>query len=115
MRYRIAEENSKAEGLIPPGQLDGSGIGVNYADAYIKAMNVTLTDDLQLSCKRKGLKIMMKIGDAGGEAIMRRIEHGPDVKNILKKALDAAAEGAGFRFIVEAGVMYLETTNGDSE
>ena len=115
MRYRIAEENSESEGLIPPAQPDGSGIGVNYADAYIKVMNIELADGRQVACKRKGLKIMLKIGDASGEAIMRRIEQGPDVKNILRKALESAAENAGFCFLVEDGVIYLETKNGDSE
>lgn len=115
MRYRIAEENIESEDLIPPAQPDGSGIGVNYTDAYIKGMNVALADGRQVACKRRGLKITLKIGDASGEGIMRRIEQGPDVKNILRKALESAAENAGFRLLVEDGVIYIETKNGDSE
>lgn len=108
MRHRIADENQDAEKLIPPAQPDGSRIGVNYTDAYLKPLNTELEDGRKLSCKRKGLKITLKIGDATGEAIMNRLEHGPDVKNILRQALESAAAAAGARFETEAGAVYLE-------
>ena len=111
-KYRIAEEDGKATELIPPSQPDGSGIGVNYTDAYLKVMNTTLDDGRAVSCKRKGLKIILKIGDASGESIMNRLEHGPDVQVILRRALDTAASAAGAEFSVEDGVIYLQT--GDS-
>ncbi len=110
MKLRITEENTAAEDLIPPAALDGSGIGVNHADAYIKAMNVELEDGRKVTCKRKGLKILLTVGDRKGEALMRRIEHGPDVKNILRQALEAAAAEAGTTFSVEDGVIFLEET-----
>ena len=91
MKIHIASENKEAEKLIPPSEPDGSGIGVNYTDAYIKPLNVELEDGRKVTCKRKGLKITLAIGEATGEAIMRRIEHGPDVKHILRRALEAAA------------------------
>ena len=108
MKLRIAEENTEAEGLIPPAQPDGSGIGVNYTDAYIKAMNVELEDGRKVTCKRKGLKVLLAVGDRKGEALLRRIEHGPDVKSILRQALETAATEAGVRLAVEDGVIYLE-------
>ena len=108
MKVRIAAENKDAEGLIPPAEPDGSRIGVNYADAYINAMNVELEDGRRITCKRKGLKILLTIGERRGEAILRRIEHGPEVKNILRQALEAAAAAAGSGFSVEDGVVYLE-------
>ena len=108
MRIRIAEENVEAEKLIPPAAPDGSGIGVNYVDAYIKPMNVETEDGHKITCKRKGLKIVLSIDDNTGEAIMRRIEHGPDVKNILQQALLAAAEEAGARFSIEDHWLYLD-------
>ena len=111
MRYRIADEDQDAEKLIPPSQPDGSGIGVNYTDAYIKPLNMELEDGRKLSCKRKGLKITMKIGEASGEAIMNRLEHGPDVKNILRFALKSAASAAGAKFEAEDGTLYLEVEN----
>ena len=110
MKLRITEENAEAENLIPPAAQDGSGIGVNHADAYIKAINVELEDGRKVTCKRKGLKILLTVGDRKGEALMRRIEHGPDVKNILRQALEAAAAEAGTTFSVEDGVIFLEET-----
>jgi hypothetical protein len=107
-RLKIAEENKEAEGLIPPAKPDGSGIGVNYADAYIKPMNVQLENGVALKCKRKGLKITMTLGDKSGESLMRKREHGPDVKSILNHALAEAAQGVEASFVVEDGVMYLE-------
>jgi len=111
MRHRIADENLDAEKLIPPAQPDGSGIGVNYTDAYIKPFNTTLEDGRKLTCKRKGLKITMKIGDVTGEAIMNRLEHGADVKNILRQALEAAASAAGAKFETESDGVFLELDN----
>jgi hypothetical protein len=108
MRLRVAEENREAESLIPPAQADGSKIGVNYADAYVKALNTELADGRKVACKRKGLKIVLGIGDRQGEGLMRRLEHGPDVRTILRKALEEAAASAGARFVVESGTIYLE-------
>lgn len=107
MRIRIADENCDAEKLIPPNEPDNSGIGVNYADTYIKDLNVELEDGRSVTCQRKGLKITFSIDDRQGEAIMRRIEHGPDVKRILQRALAAAAGEAGAELIVEDGGIYL--------
>ncbi len=108
-RHRIADENREAEGLLPPARPDGSGIGVNYTDAWIKALNVEVEDGPRVSCKRKGLKIILQVGDQCGEAIMNRLAHGPDPRDILRHALESAAGQAGVRLLVEGGVIYLET------
>ncbi|MGI9428604.1 MAG: hypothetical protein ACR2NM_08100 [Bythopirellula sp.] len=108
MKVRIAEENLEAEKLIPPAAPDGSGIGVNYVDAYIKPMNVETEDGRKITCKRKGLKILFSIDDEKGEAIMRRVDHGPDVKNILRQALLSATKAAGAQFSVEDNCIFLE-------
>ena len=107
MRILIAEENLQAEQLIPPQQPDGSGIGVNYADTYIKVLNTELPDGRAVKCKRKGLKITLMIGDVEGEGLMRRLEHGPDVKNILRKALEEAGRAAGGNVVVENNRIWL--------
>ena len=52
--------------------------------------------------------ITLTIGDKTGEALMRYIEDGPDVKNILRRAIENAAEDAGAKFLVEDGTIYLE-------
>ena len=110
MKIRIADENKDAANLIPPAQPDGSGIGVNYTEAYIKVMNVDLEDGRKVTCKRKGLKVLLTVGDQKGEALMRRIEHGPDAKNILRQALEEAATEAGTNLTVDNGVIFLEET-----
>ena len=108
MKLLIAPENTAAEALIPPAAPDGSGIGVNYADAYIKPLNVEIADGRKITCKRRGLKIVLTIGNVTGEAVMRRLDDGPDARNILRKALESAARQADAVFSVEDGVVYLE-------
>jgi hypothetical protein len=109
MRLRIGEENTEAEKLLPPAQPDGSKVGVNYADAYLRPLNTDLEDGRKVSLKRKGLKILLAVGEAKGEALLRRLEHGPDPRRMLRRALEEAAAQAGARFVVEGGIVYLET------
>ena len=108
MKLRVNDENIEAEKLIPPAAPDGSRIGVNYVDAYIKPMNVETEDGRKITCKRKGLKILFSIDDQKGESIMRRVDHGPDVKNILRQALLTAIAEAGAQFSVEDGGVFIE-------
>ncbi|MBX3427903.1 MAG: hypothetical protein KF688_19645 [Pirellulales bacterium] len=108
MKYQLVAENVAAEALLPPAAADGSGIGVNYCDAYVKPLNMTIDGGPQVACKRKGLKIILTVGARTGEAIMRRADHGPDPRNILRHALEAAAAAAGARIGVEDGVVWLE-------
>lgn len=109
MKFHIADENREAEQLIPPTAPDNSGIGINYADAYIRPMNRQITDGPKIACKRKGLKVILSINGKSGEAVMRRVDHGPDVRHILRGALETAAAAAGGRLLVEDGKIYLET------
>lgn len=108
MKYRLTDENTAAEDLLPPKQPDKSGIGVNYIDAYIKPFNVAVEDGPAVKCKRKGLKILFQIGEAKGEAVMNRLQDGPDPRDILRVALSASAADAGMRFLVDEGGVYLE-------
>jgi len=107
MKLRIAEEPTSAERLLPSAEPDASGIGVNYADAYLKALKVTLEDGRKVVAKRRGLEITLKLGAKSGKALMRRIEHGPDVRSILTRALEEAADDANLGFAVENGAIYL--------
>ena len=108
MKLKLTDVNLDAEAKLPPNEKDGSRIGVNYTDLYIKPMNVELEDGRKVACKRKGLKITFSIGDKKGEAIMRRIENGPDLRNILQCALADAAQAAGATFSVENNAIYLD-------
>jgi hypothetical protein len=108
MKTRIALESAEPEALLPPQKPDGSRIGVNYADAYLQALNVALEDGKKVSARRKGLKVILEIGDRKGEALLRRLEDGPDPRRILRRALEEAASSAGSSFTVEDGIIYLD-------
>jgi hypothetical protein len=109
-RVELGPENRDAEKLLPSVKDDGSGVGINYADAYIKSIKVTLDDGRKVTVKRRGLKLTLTIGERTGDGLLRRLQNGPDEKNMLRKALEEAAANAGARFDVQAGVMFLEVT-----
>ena len=92
---KVIEENPAAAEWLPENKPDGSGIGVNYVDAFLKPLNCELEDEVRLACKRRGLKITVSVGDRKGEAILRRIENGPDVRALLHAALTEAFAQAG--------------------
>ena len=108
MKVTLGPENPDAEKLLPPARDDNSGVGINYADAYLKAIKITLDDGRRILAKRRGLKITFSIGDRTGEGLLRRLQNGPDEKTIVRKALDDAVRNAGARFDVENGMMTLD-------
>jgi hypothetical protein len=109
LKVELGPENSEAEKLLAKD--DGSGVGINYADAYIKGVKLTLEDGRKVSIKRRGLKLTLTIGDKSGDGLLRRLQHGPDEKDMLREALKEAARNAGAAFDVEGGVMVLELTD----
>ena len=108
MKIKLADEKVAADKWLPEVTPDGSEIGANYADAYVKPMNKTLDDGTEVRCKRRGLKIIVQVGERKGEALMRRLEHGPDVQSILQNALQDAFEQAGVSYSVADGAIYLD-------
>lgn len=108
MRITIPVDEKQAENHLPEVKPDGSGVGINYADQILKPIKQTLPDGRKLLAKRKGLKITVSIGDKQGEAIMRRLDHGPDVKVIFRKALEEAARNAGASVAFEPGTIHLD-------
>ena len=108
LKITLGPENTDAEKFLPPTRDDGSGVGINYADAYIKPMKVIMEDGRKILAKRRGLKLTVSIGDRSGEAILRRLEFGPDQKTIVQQALHEAVRNAGANLCVENGVMMLE-------
>jgi len=107
-KFKLNDENLTSEDLLPPNAQDRSGVGVNYADEYIKKINTRLEDGTFVKCKRRGLRITMMVGQAKGEALINRIEHGPDPKVMLNHALTSATKATGWNFIIEDGAMYIE-------
>lgn len=108
MNVTIAVDEALVDGYLPDARPDGSGVGINYADQVLKLFKRTLPDGRALSAKRRGLKLTIVIGSTTGEGILRRIEHGPDVKAIFRQALAEAAHDAGAAVSFEPGAISLE-------
>jgi hypothetical protein len=92
---KLCHLNAAATDKLPPASPDKSGIGVHYVDAFIAPMNVTLADNVRVSCKRKGLRVTLRVGPKKGDGLMRRLEVGPDPVVMLRACLDEAARAAG--------------------
>ena len=105
---KVIEENPAAAEWLPENKPDGSGIGVNYVDVFLKPLNCELEGEVRLACKRRGLKITISMGDRKGEAILRRIEYGPDVKTILHAALKEAFSQIGATCEIGEGNILLK-------
>ena len=108
MKIAIPIDEARLETMLPGNKLDGSGLGVNYADAYLKAFKGTLEDGRKLLAKRRGLRITVTVGEARGEGLLRRLVHGADPKVLLREALIEAAADLGGRFHSEPGVAEFE-------
>ncbi len=107
-KIKICPEDKSSEEKLPPGFADKSGIGVHYMDAYLRPMN-TEVDGLAITCKRRGLKVTLGVGDHKGEGLMRRLEVSKDPKIMLQSALQEAAGQIGYTFSIENDEIYLET------
>jgi hypothetical protein len=92
---KLCEVNPTARSMLPPATPDKSGIGVHYVDAFLAPMNTALPDGTRVACKRKGLRIALRIGDKKGDGLMRRLTAGPDPVVMLQAALQEAAQAAG--------------------
>ena len=108
MKHRVCELSSTAPDKLPGKIDDASGIGVHYIDEYIKPMNVTLDDDTKVTCKRRGLKISLSVGDKSGDGLMRRLDVSEDPEVMLQSALQEAASNAGVKLTVEDDVIFVE-------
>jgi hypothetical protein len=97
---KLCDVASDAKVKLPPQSPDKSGIGVHYTDAFLKPMNTQLADGTRVSCKRKGLKITLKVGTKQGFGLMRRIDVSKDPVEMLKAALQEAAKAAGVQLNV---------------
>jgi len=92
---KLCDVNQAAKEKLPPTFSDKSGIGVHYIDAFIKPMNTKLENETRVACKRKGLKILLTVGDKKGEGLMRRLDVSKDPVVMLNAALQEAAKTAG--------------------
>jgi hypothetical protein len=108
VRIALPIDAAQAEPFLSEAKPDGSGVGINYADALLKPVKLTLEDGRKLALKRRGLKITLTIGDRSGEGLLRRLEHGPDAKAIVHAALREAARNAGAEIHFDAGAVSLD-------
>ena len=91
---KLCDINQDAREKLAPEINDKSRIGVHYIGAFIKPMNTKLADGTRVSCKRKGLKLILRVGKKKGEGLMRRLDVSPDPEVMLRAALHEAAEQA---------------------
>jgi len=105
---KICDINQQAKEKLPPVFDDKSGIGVHYTDAFIKPINKVLEDGTRISCRRKGLKIILTVGTKKGEGLMRRLEVSKDPVIMLNKALQEAAENAGISINITDSGIFIE-------
>jgi hypothetical protein len=95
MMTKLCDVNAAAKEKLPPASADKSGVGVHYADAFLKPMNTTLADGTRVACKRRGLKITLTVGTKKGDGLLRRLEVSKDPVEMLRAALAEAAKAAG--------------------
>ena len=105
---KICDENAAADEKLPPQFEDRSAIGVHYVDAYVKPLNVTLEDGRKVSCKRRGLKLTLSVGDKTGTGLMRRLDVSPEPKLMLQAALAEAAKAAEVSLVVADGAIHID-------
>ena len=98
---RICDINPAAKEKLPSVIGDNSGIGVHYVDAFLKPLNTKLPDGSPITCKRKGLKIVLKVGAKQGEGLMRRLDVSSDPVVMLNAALQEAAQRAGVELTIK--------------
>ena len=108
MTYTLCEVDAAALDKLPAQTEDRSGIGVHYVDAFVKPMNATLEDGTEVKCKRRGLKVLLAVGERKGEGLMRRLDVGPDPVAMLEAALKEASAAAGVGLRVEGGKILLD-------
>src|SRR5690349_6798228 len=105
---KICDINGAAKEKLPPNFSEKSGIGVHYTDAFLKPMNTKLPDGTRVSCKRKGLKIVLAAGTKKGEGLMRRLDVSKDPVTMLAAALQEAAKAAGIELIITEREIFVD-------
>jgi hypothetical protein len=97
---KLCDVNPAAKDKLAPTFPDKSGVGVHYMDAFLAPMNAALPDTTRVSCKRKGLKVTLRVGTKKGDGLMRRLDVSKDPVVMLQAALQEAAKAAGVQLQV---------------
>jgi hypothetical protein len=108
MNVKLCSVSADAANRLPRFTDDKSGIGVHYVDAFLKPMNAVLPGGPTVKCKRRGLKVVLAVGDRKGEGLLRRLEVGPDPVAMLRAALEEAAHAAGVKLTIDGGEVFVD-------
>lgn len=95
---KLCNRNLAAVEKLPPKFQDKSGVGVHYVDAFVAPMNAAIPETnppTRVSCKRKGLRLTLRVGTKKGEGLMRKLTVSRDPVVMLEAALQEAATAAG--------------------
>jgi hypothetical protein len=107
---KLCDINPAAKEKLPPAFRDKSGVGAHYVDAFLTPMNAALADAAatRVSCKRKGLRITLRVGAKKGDGLLRRLAVSSDPVVMLEAALQEAAKAAGVTLQVSASEILVE-------
>lgn len=108
---KLCDINQQATEKLPPTFMEKSGIGVHYMDAFLQPMNTKLEDGTRVSCKRKGLKVTLRVGGQKGEGLMRRLDVSPDPQVMLRAALAEAAKEAEIELKITDSEIFVSVPN----
>ncbi len=114
MKLKLTDIDEAILKSLPPRTPDGSDAGINYADALIKKiqkLKITTEDGRKITCKRRGLRFTLNIGDKIGTGLLRRLENGPDIQTIVHEGISEAAKEAGLVLTREEGALFLEVSD----
>jgi len=106
---KLCDMDPSAEEKLKPEANDRSGVGLQYVDAVIKPLKkLELDDGRTFKLKRRGLKLTVQCGEESGEGLLRRLEHGPDPRVLLEKALKEAGQGLSGELVIRDGAIILQ-------
>lgn len=114
MKQRLCAVSSDAPSALPAHTDDKSGIGVHYADTFLKALNAVLPDGTPVKAKRRGLKVVLTIGTVKGEGLMRRLAVSRDPVVMTEAALKEAGAAAGVEITIEDGAIWVSRRQSSS-
>jgi hypothetical protein len=105
---KLCDINPAATAKLPPAFPDKSGVGAHYVDAFLAPLNTTLPDSTRVSCKRRGLRITLRVGTKKGDGLLRRLQVSRDPVIMLAAALHEAARAAGVVFAINHTDILIE-------
>lgn len=105
---KLCDIDQTATEKLPPKFFEKSGVGIHYVDAMIKPMKTKLEDGTRVACRRKGLKLTLRVGKREGDGLLRRLQNGPDPKNMFSAALQEAATNAGITLKLTDTEMFID-------